>query len=103
MNDEAGASPRIAIYSDLSAVSLNNRPHQPQTQTQARLGAALISAKQTIPDMGEVFGGYAGARIPDGHYRLFPLPAGGDRDRSLLRGVLDRIVEQIGDDLTDPI
>ena len=96
---EDGASGRIGRGFDLALMRLDDRFDQTQAEAETPLRAAFIAAEKPIPNSRQFIGRYADTRVSDNHNRLFIFLKRFDLHASTAGGVLDCVIDEIGDDL----
>ena len=96
---EDGPSGRIGRGFDLALMRLDDRFDQTQAKPETSLGAAFIAAEKPIPDSRQFIGRYANTCVSDNHNRLFIRSKRFDLHASTAGGVLDRVINEIGDNL----
>ena len=65
VDNEAGTFANRALRFDAAAVRVDDRANKTQTQPEAALRAALITAIETLPDTRNFFSGDSGAGVSD--------------------------------------
>ena len=100
----ASLSGAAARGEDRSAVELREPARQRQAQAEAALGPVerRRTLDEEIEDSFEVVGSDARPVVADAERDASVLPRRGDRDASPLRRELDRVVQQVGDHLSEP-
>ncbi len=101
---EGGLEPRcVVLQEERRVVHPCHRGDQTQSQPAPRSSPAALQAVETLHDLVTFFGGYAGAGIRDGDIdRIFGSPHL-QRYPASFRGVLDGVVEEVGDRLEEQV
>src|SRR6478752_4668100 len=102
MEDEPAAFVGLRLDRNASAMGFHDRFDEAQTEAEPPLGAALVAAVEALPDAWGLVRGNADACVAQAEKRLAVRRAGRDFDLPASRRVFQRVVEQVGDDLSHP-
>src|SRR5580765_7137126 len=101
LDGEGRSRARLALDSDRSAQRLDDLPDDPETEADAAVVAAGRGPLEAPEDPFVIVGGDAQPVIANGDDRAVVLAGDADVDR-LAVAVLDRVGQEVGDDLIQP-
>src|SRR5687767_2780744 len=97
---ELSAFTFAALDGDATAVCLDDRFYEAKAETHTALRSAFVAAVKTRPDLRVLLGRDADTGVADGDREFSLCGARADGDRASGRGVLHRVVDEIGEDLS---
>src|SRR5262245_33537369 len=102
MDDKFGTLAQTALDLDTALVRFDKGLHEAEPEAKAALRSALVSAVEAFPDFVHFVIRYAYACVAEVNENLAVRPMGIDFNPATRIGILEGIIKQVGEDLTDP-